>query len=99
MLGINRPAGYAAIGSTPRVTPVPRVVKSRHVENLGSLGAGAASTKMRCCGLYRDVGDGRYTHCTLVLCGGTEISGAISNDALAVLEARLVDGAPPPMAA
>jgi hypothetical protein len=26
--------------------------------------------------VYRGGGDGRYTHCTLVLNGGTEVSGA-----------------------
>ena len=39
--------------------------------------------------VYR--GDGRYTHCTLILHGGTEISGAISNDALRALEAQLAN--------
>jgi hypothetical protein len=50
---------------------------------------------------YRGGGDGRYTHCTLVLLGGREIEGAIANAALRDLEARLADSAPPlpPMAA
>jgi hypothetical protein len=38
-------------------------------------------------------------HCTLVLIGGTEVSGATLNAALDALEARLADDAPPPMAA
>jgi|HubBroStandDraft_6_1064221.scaffolds.fasta_scaffold2356242_2 hypothetical protein len=49
--------------------------------------------------VYRGAGDGRYTHCTLVLHGCTEISGAISNDAPATIEALLADDAPPPRAA
>jgi len=49
--------------------------------------------------VYRGDGDGRYTHCTIILHGGTEVSGAISNDALACLEARLADDAPSPMTA
>jgi hypothetical protein len=38
---------------------------------------------------YRGGGNGRYTHCVLVLVGGEEISGAVTNEALAALEARL----------
>jgi hypothetical protein len=49
--------------------------------------------------VYRGGGDGRYTHCTLFLLSGIEISGAAPNDALAALDARLADDAPPPMAA
>jgi hypothetical protein len=49
--------------------------------------------------IYRGGGDGRYTHCTLVMHHGAEISGAISNDALAALEARLADDISPPEAA
>jgi hypothetical protein len=49
--------------------------------------------------VYRGGSDARYTHCTLILHYGSEISGAISNDALRALEARLADDAPPPIAA
>jgi hypothetical protein len=49
--------------------------------------------------VYCGGGDGRYTHWTLVLLGGTKVSGAISNAALAALEALIADDAPPPLAA
>jgi hypothetical protein len=49
--------------------------------------------------VYRAGGDGRYTHCTLVLRGGSEISGAVLNAALDALEAKLDDFGPPPIAA
>ncbi len=42
---------------------------------------------------------GGFTNCVVVLIGGTELGGAISNDALVALEARLADEAPPPMTA
>jgi hypothetical protein len=37
--------------------------------------------------------DGKYTHCVLVLIGGTEIADAVANDALAELEALVNDPA------
>jgi hypothetical protein len=38
--------------------------------------------------VYRAGGrDGRYPHCTLVLLGGSEVSGAILDEALDALEA------------
>ena len=51
--------------------------------------------------IYCGGGDGRYTHCTLVLLVGTVVYGAISNDSLATLESRLGDDTPlpPPLAA
>ena len=51
--------------------------------------------------IYCGGGDSRYTHCTLVLLVGTEVSGAINNDSLATLESRLGDDTPlpPPLAA
>jgi hypothetical protein len=48
--------------------------------------------------VYRGGNDGRYSYCTLVLRGGSEISGAVPNEALARLERELDDNAMPPAA-
>jgi len=48
-----------------------------------------------CCSSNRGGGDGRYTHATLVLHGGTEVSGAALTAALDALEAKLDDYGPP----
>jgi hypothetical protein len=45
--------------------------------------------------VYRGGGDGRYTFATLVMADGTEIAGAVPNDALARLEGELADMLPP----
>jgi hypothetical protein len=45
--------------------------------------------------VYVGGGDGRYTFATLIMDDGTEIAGAIANDALARLEGELADMLPP----
>ena len=45
--------------------------------------------------VYRGGGDGRYTHCTLVLHGGTEVSGAVLNAAIDRIENELAEALPP----
>lgn len=45
--------------------------------------------------VYRGGSDGRYTFATLVMVDGTEIAGAVANEALARFEADLVVVLPP----
>ena len=45
--------------------------------------------------VYRGGGDGRYVHCTVVLHGGTEVSGAALDEALRRIEALVADALPP----
>ena len=45
--------------------------------------------------VYRGGGDGRYTHCTLVLHGGTEVSGAVLDEAIDRIECELAEALPP----
>ena len=40
--------------------------------------------------IYCGGGDSRYTHCTLVLLVGTEVSGAINNDSLTTHECSVM---------